>query len=1103
MKLAQLRKALRDADPAAVLVSPRVLSRIIEEVYDLPNFIWRVPHRKSCVVDRQLLFRHVEQEELNLEADRLLPNTVILLARPASDETSAAAPETVLVTYWQRLFHAKIHETLEQRFADGTLTERDLDERIEAIGVSEFAEIRQVLITEHYLLGNAGPRDLYIEFAAVFLELRYFAANLLPGYFPGIGDLTRIERMLALDVEAETLHRQTRLAGAPEVTVPLDTTSDEAHEFFRALVADSDAESRRGNLVKAAILRTQATRVAPGDRFAGTHAEAMQFLQQLLGRLRVALELSDEEAAEWAKALPILLDKADQGSSPVEAALLYDLQRVCLDSEQEIYALDLVEWVLSAGRRPIKRPLPSQRLVRVIRHLRSATHRLTRARLSDADRARFAQLLDAAQERCAQRLRANFRPVLTTALHDVGFESRNPLERAAFNKIIEEILDRIVEHGFLTFSDLRDTLSRSQLKLPDLSDPQEFILGDPLLRLDRRLKTLLDGVYRPSEIYSRWLERFTALNFGTAAGRLLTLFVTVPFGGAFLLLVGLNKLLEAVRIEQLPQLVFWPSVAILGAFLLYLLHSPGLRRWFARLGSRVLGGVRTVCVDVPLALVRMPPLRRIVHSWVFQLFSWYLIKPLVLWGLLWFLVPAAFEHPVSAVAIFLGVVLLVNSQFGHALNEFINQSLVRLLELLRAGLIPGLVRFVLYVFKKIIELMEKALFVVDEFLRFRAGDGKISMVARTILGLIWFPIAYVARFYLVVLIEPGFNPIKFPISSIAAKLVYPLSPIITGFLIDISEPLLGTFLSHYVFAPTTMFLLPDAFGFLVWEMKENWSLYQSNRPRSLRPVRVGTHGETVRRLLQPGFHSGTIPRLFAHLRQAERKARHTGNWGKPRAYQRDLLEVEQAVREFVSRDLVYLVNQAASWRGYELSVGRISLTINRIVIALSHSGHPDRNLLLEFETSSGWLVACVRASGWLDVLTEPQVVALSAALTSFYKYAGVDLVREQVEQRLPSAAATYDITQSALLLRPNHVDGVPTRVALADVPEELAGPPTAERDFHFGQQPLSWQQCWDFWQRDQDQGSPPPWPLEVLPKSRHVTSAAISVAGSASDRTSA
>src|SRR5262249_20716322 len=150
-----------------------------------------------------------------------------------------------------------------------------------------------------------------------------------------------------------------------------------------------------------------------------------------------------------------------------------------------IYALDVVEWLLSAGKRPLKRPMSGQKLVRVIKHLRSADQRLTTARLSATDRQHLARLLRTALYKSEDRLRTRFRPALTVALQDVGLKPTNPPEYAAFDKMVEELLDRITEYGFLTFSDLRDAISRSQLKLPDLNDPEEFIRGDPLLRLDR------------------------------------------------------------------------------------------------------------------------------------------------------------------------------------------------------------------------------------------------------------------------------------------------------------------------------------------------------------------------------------------------------------------------------------------------------------------------------------------------------------------------------------------------------------------------------------------------------------------------------------------
>ena len=82
----------------------------------------------------------------------------------------------------------------------------------------------------------------------------------------------------------------------------------------------------------------------------------------------------------------------------------------------------------------------------------------------------------------------------------------------------------------------------------------------------------------------------------------------------------------------------------------------------------------------------------------------------------------------------------------------------------------------------------------------------------------------------------------------------------------------------------TLWLLPDAVTYLFWEMRENWRLYRANRPAALRPVAVGPHGETVKGLLHRGFHSGTVPRLYARLRAAEREAARTDNWRDARTH---------------------------------------------------------------------------------------------------------------------------------------------------------------------------------------------------------------------------
>ena len=80
------------------------------------------------------------------------------------------------------------------------------------------------------------------------------------------------------------------------------------------------------------------------------------------------------------------------------------------------------------------------------------------------------------------------------------------------------MLDRLAERGFLHIGDLRDAISRNNLKLPDLSGPVGFLRGDQLLQADRRMASALDGVYRPGEVYMRWLQRLSAVGFGTALG---------------------------------------------------------------------------------------------------------------------------------------------------------------------------------------------------------------------------------------------------------------------------------------------------------------------------------------------------------------------------------------------------------------------------------------------------------------------------------------------------------------------------------------------------------------------------------------------------------
>ena len=123
----------------------------------------------------------------------------------------------------------------------------------------------------------------------------------------------------------------------------------------------------------------------------------------LIGRLQLALEIEETRPQPWQESLFALVSQTPRGIWTVEARLLYDLQKVCVDHERDLYTVDLVEWALSWGRRPVKRHLPSQRDVLMLKHLRSAARRLVAVRITDDRRRRLALLLHDAITRVESR----------------------------------------------------------------------------------------------------------------------------------------------------------------------------------------------------------------------------------------------------------------------------------------------------------------------------------------------------------------------------------------------------------------------------------------------------------------------------------------------------------------------------------------------------------------------------------------------------------------------------------------------------------------------------------------------------------------------------
>jgi hypothetical protein len=1053
---AGLQRLLTAVEPAALIVPPRLLCRVIKQHRQVPGLSLLVPHRKSYVIGRDELLRIVTRDELSLAPEHELPATVFLLAGLGPRALAARPRPAVLLHFWRLLFHARVHAALES-----VLTPTLLQKRIDCLGETEFEEIRAVLQQDGFLLPPEDDHTAYVEFAAVYLELRHFAGPLLPRCFPALGSLDRIDALLAQDLDAAGLFTATRPAGVPDPVLPEDDEDEiesplpsqpdelpagESFARYRVLIRQARRGRSRGNVVRAALCRWRAIRVAPVDRRAEIEADLRADLEQLVSRLQDALWLDAREADRWRSALPALLEPAARGVWPAAARLLHDLQKVCVDHERQLYAVDLAGWALSLGRRPIRRPVPCQREVLLLKHLRSALARVKAVPLSERARQRLLGLLEPAVQRCEQRVRGQFRPVLQNGLVEVGLSPGNLPERVALNKLSEQLLDRIVEHGHLSLGDVRDAVSGNQLKLPDLSGPAELLRGDALLRADRKLSHALDGVYHGGEGYLRGLQRLSSLTFGTRPGRFLTRYLALPFGGAFAALVFVEEMLHLVGVHfHLSPGQKGTVVGVLGLFLLLLLHVRAFRAQVVTGLKHGWRGLRALLIDAPLWLVRQPLIRRVLDSPPVVFFTRYLLRPLLAGGVVAgtcaLVGTDGTTTALVGAAAFVVAALLFGSRLGRLAEEAVLDWLAHNWHWLRTDVVPGLIRLILHVFKQATEAFERALYAVDEWMRFRSGEGRFSLAAKAVLGLVWFAVTYVVRVVIHLFFEPTVNPIKhFPAVTVAAKLIVPLFPVLRAPVLNALEPVLGRALAETIFLGIFT-LLPGLAGFLVWELKENWKLYRSTRSPTLVPVLVGSHGETVLRLLRPGFHSGTLPKLYAKLRRADRHGLRTGDWRKSRKQREVLHHVEESVSHFVERELVFLLSASQRWEYRPPTVGAIELATNRIRVGLYYPLKGEEDLVLSFDLRKGQLEAGIAAPGWLAQLSPPQTEALLTALAGLYKLAGVDRVRE------------------------------------------LAEPPA------FGESAISWEQWVTVWEQDQ-QGKRPAVPLlDVTPARKFGTQA--------------
>jgi hypothetical protein len=429
-------------------------------------------------------------------------------------------------------------------------------------------------------------------------------------------------------------------------------------------------------------------------------------------------------------------------------------------------------------------------------------------------------------------------------------------------------------------------------------------------------------------------------------------------------------------------------------------------------------------------------------------------------------------------AIFFGALLAFNSRFGRDTEELTREFVARTWYRIRVHLVVGLFTLIVDAFRWLMDGLERLLYAVDEWLRFRSGESSLTLGVKAILGVAWGFVRGVIRFCVTLLIEPQINPIKhFPVVTVSHKLVLGTLTIPLATLLEkvYDKP------TAYTVTGLILSGIPGVFGFLAWEFKENWRLYAANRSTTLCPVLVGHHGETLLRLLRPGFHSGTIPKLFARRRRAARQAVKNQKVDKQAKFAEKLHHEAESVRHFVERELLALLSESRAFRERSLSVDRVDVATNRLLVTLSHQDHPQAAMQIEFTEQSGWLMACVPDQGWLQQLSDADRTVFRTALAGLYKLGSVGLVREQIESHLVAPPKftphPYDVSPVGLIVWPYHNYAAEVHYSLEERPTTVPRPRSLARTagltllplaaIVYRESPVRWNDWKEFWETEQ------------------------------------
>ena len=944
-----------DHATAILFVRPRVMRRVIRwkqsiDSHSCDSLSWPV---RAPVVSAQ---------ELSLSLFVTLPqsaNDILYLCEPDWYFNYDASFEKKY-RFYARLLAI---EAIDQKIAQQDLSDAAIQREIQQIGPRVWDEIVAVIASEHISCRRETLPQLHRKAIAWLIDTLNTFPDLEHRFLP-ILQVDSIRDWLN-QTEYQTLY-QAYMTAPPRkqngsVEPPRGSIDEMVDEPVTVPEFGLQELPNTGNVVRDVVAAVKSCRRAgePIDRVRTPIVQRLseQITQPLCRQLSVEFT-----AEEWAEALFPYVPLAAKGFWTRAARGLYELQRLAKNTSSPIEKINPYRWLFSLGKKPVSIELKYAHITQRLRHFQKALKHFQKANATPAQLHSLSGFFSGAIQSSDRDAQFAFTDLIKSKFIEAEIDPQNLPEKTALGVIADELVDLIKDRGYIRFSDVRDAIARNALKLPDLQSFKALITGDQLLILDQKLAQSLRGVYKPGEIYMRFIQRGTSIAFGTSLGRWISKYLLFPFGGAFLIVEFARYIYhetsnlygylsgEAIHVGKEPVseggvIIIGGVTIAVGFLLLGLLHS----RWVRTLGKALLNGLsfvlRALFIEFP-RIVWQEILSPILYdSYLARLTEHYFLLPLLLtavgWGFAYLFKMPREQLAFVAGTCFVAGLLFAQTPQGQQFKEMLLNSVTDTLRAIHQNLIRGLITFIRDVFRRFQDWFDQALYSVDEWLHYKSWQSASNKALKKVLLVFWLPIEYCIRFAFNLLLEPQLNPLKhFPVVTVSHKLLLPMIPSVvqtTGLNVESVTLLIAC--------------IPGIFGFIVWELKENWRLYESNRPEGIQPVVMGHHGETMRGYLQPRFHSGTVPKLYREIRKKLRKEVRTGIHVELRDELETLRHVRESIEDVFEREIHELLKKTTS--SFSMRLEQVTVCLQTVHLRLYVDGiAPSVSLVLALVQSS-------------------------------------------------------------------------------------------------------------------------------------------------------